>query len=638
MTTFMTLSMFKSAKSIEATDVREMSIPDFIQWMENSFSDEKDKLSRPALESEHVIPFDCDSATDHAPLVEFLRKRGLSFAVYESHTPGNWNALVFSALPRSFEEKRVIRDELAMEAKMIASFDPAVGRRHSVGRRMLASDVQGAVFAYKKILVARLTKADLTSQNNFVYPKSGIVVCEDFRPTNKCGHGLHGFENGVGELNSSVCPIAFSGEPYVFQIIEVEDTRQNLVRMAGKVKYRVGNIVYTGGRDGYVKHMTEANGGKLPEKSMFGVAAGDRGEAVSVGGFGAASAGYQGAASAGYQGAASAGDQGAASAGYQGAASAGDQGAASAGYQGAASAGYQGAASAGVQGAASAGDQGAASAGYQGAASAGDQGAASAGYQGAASAGVQGAASAGYQGAASAGDQGAASAGYQGAASAGDQGAIGIGIHKNGSYVKVWGIIGETKDIDGEVLKAGMPYKLTGDLKFRPVPARERIEVVVSDITAMRGLQVIVNAANESLLGGGGVDGAIHKAAGHKLMEECKGLGGAQPGQVKWTRAHRLQCQRIAHAVGPRWTGGQNKEAETLAKCYREVIQGTVGRGLLRVGFPSISTGAFGYPLEQAAQVAIEALIDAMAARHVWVKIVCFDEKTAEAYRRVLKK
>ena len=518
MTTFMTLSMFKSAKSIEATDVREMSIPDFIQWMENSFSDEKDKLSRPALESEHVIPFDCDSATDHAPLVEFLRKRGLSFAVYESHTPGNWNALVFSALPRSFEEKRVIRDELAMEAKMIASFDPAVGRRHSVGRRMLASDVQGAVFAYKKILVARLTKADLTSQNNFVYPKSGIVVCEDFRPTNKCGHGLHGFENGVGELNSSVCPIAFSGEPYVFQIIEVEDTRQNLVRMAGKVKYRVGNIVYTGGRDGYVKHMTEANGGKLPEKSMFGVAAGDRGEAVSVGGFGAASAGYQGAASAG------------------------------------------------------------------------------------------------------------------------DQGAIGIGIHKNGSYVKVWGIIGETKDIDGEVLKAGMPYKLTGDLKFRPVPARERIEVVVSDITAMRGLQVIVNAANESLLGGGGVDGAIHKAAGHKLMEECKGLGGAQPGQVKWTRAHRLQCQRIAHAVGPRWTGGQNKEAETLAKCYREVIQGTVGRGLLRVGFPSISTGAFGYPLEQAAQVAIEALIDAMAARHVWVKIVCFDEKTAEAYRRVLKK
>lgn len=139
-----------------------------------------------------------------------------------------------------------------------------------------------------------------------------------------------------------------------------------------------------------------------------------------------------------------------------------------------------------------------------------------------------------------------------------------------------------------------------------------RLEIAQGDLTRL-GVDAIVNAANESLLGGGGVDGAIHRAAGPGLLEECRTLGGARTGEVKLTGGHGLPARFVLHAVGPVWRGGAAGERALLARCYRDALELAAGRGLATVAFPAISTGAYGYPAAEAALVAVAEVRDALA-------------------------
>src|SRR5437016_3820758 len=135
--------------------------------------------------------------------------------------------------------------------------------------------------------------------------------------------------------------------------------------------------------------------------------------------------------------------------------------------------------------------------------------------------------------------------------------------------------------------------------------ATSRIAIVESDITKLE-VDAIVNAANTTLLGGGGVDGAIHRAAGPELLLECRALGGCQPGEAKLTRGYKLPARCIIQTVGPFWTGGQGGEAEILASCYRNSLRLAVKNELKTIAFPAISCGAYRYPISQAAQVAVD--------------------------------
>lgn len=166
------------------------------------------------------------------------------------------------------------------------------------------------------------------------------------------------------------------------------------------------------------------------------------------------------------------------------------------------------------------------------------------------------------------------------------------------------------------------------------------IRTVQGDITKIDTVTAIVNAANNSLLGGGGVDGAIHRAAGRELLEECRTLHGCETGEAKITGAYRLPCDYVIHTVGPVWRGGNHREAALLANCYGNSLQLAEDRGIRTIAFPSISTGVYSYPLEQAAGVAVQTVKEYVSGHPdafdeiVWV---LFDAGTKAAYEAALE-
>jgi O-acetyl-ADP-ribose deacetylase (regulator of RNase III) len=165
----------------------------------------------------------------------------------------------------------------------------------------------------------------------------------------------------------------------------------------------------------------------------------------------------------------------------------------------------------------------------------------------------------------------------------------------------------------------------------------ERIVLLDSDITTLK-VDGIVNAANNSLLGGGGVDGAIHRAAGPELLAECRGLKGCSTGAAKITKGYRLPARFVLHTVGPVWHGGQEGEAELLTACYRSCFALAAQYHLATLAFPAISTGVYGFPKDAAATIAVRETRSALAARPELLKVilVCFNGETRWAYEQAL--
>jgi O-acetyl-ADP-ribose deacetylase (regulator of RNase III) len=170
--------------------------------------------------------------------------------------------------------------------------------------------------------------------------------------------------------------------------------------------------------------------------------------------------------------------------------------------------------------------------------------------------------------------------------------------------------------------------------------SRPEIVVLVADITTL-DVDAIVNAANMSLRGGGGVDGAIHRAAGPKLDEECKSLRGCETGEAKITEGYNLPARHVIHAVGPVWRGGGANEDALLASCYRRSLELARGRGLASVAFPSISTGVYGFPPDRAATIAVAAVTEELNRNPGTLERVifcCFDTRAADLHQAALAK
>jgi O-acetyl-ADP-ribose deacetylase (regulator of RNase III) len=166
---------------------------------------------------------------------------------------------------------------------------------------------------------------------------------------------------------------------------------------------------------------------------------------------------------------------------------------------------------------------------------------------------------------------------------------------------------------------------------------KARLEVIVADITSLR-VDAIVNAANSSLLGGGGVDGAIHRGAGPELVAECRTLNGCATGDAKITRGYQLPARHVIHAVGPIWHGGNAREEELLASCYRRALELAHSNALLSLAFPAISTGVYRFPAERAAGIAVATVADALGSAPDVNKVIfcCFSRDSARLHETAL--
>ena len=164
-----------------------------------------------------------------------------------------------------------------------------------------------------------------------------------------------------------------------------------------------------------------------------------------------------------------------------------------------------------------------------------------------------------------------------------------------------------------------------------------RIEAAQGDITALE-IDAVVNAANSSLLGGGGVDGAIHRAAGPELLAECRLIGGCPTGEARITKAYRLKARHVIHTVGPVWRGGEAQEEMLLARCYRECLALAAAHGVRSIAFPAISTGVFGFPKRRSAQIAVAETRRFVAGEATLERVlfVCFDAESLQHYHVAL--
>jgi len=164
-----------------------------------------------------------------------------------------------------------------------------------------------------------------------------------------------------------------------------------------------------------------------------------------------------------------------------------------------------------------------------------------------------------------------------------------------------------------------------------------KLEVIVADITTL-DVDAVVNAANSSLLGGGGVDGAIHRAAGPELLAECRALGGCATGATKITKGYRLPARHVIHAVGPVWYGGHRGEEDSLASCYRRTIELCQATALASVAFPAISTGVYRFPPARAARIAVETTVDALRASTTVSRVIfcCFSPDSARLHEQAM--